>query len=131
LITPVPENTYFIQRDGFTYAGVHLLIDLWGATGLDDLEKMRATLLRCVDACGAVLRGDVDLFQFDVGGGIAGVVMLMQSHIGVHTWPESGYGAFDTFLCGSADPYRILPVLRDAFQPASVVVTECKRGLRI
>jgi len=122
-------NAYFIQKDGLVYAGVHLIVDVWGASDLDDKEKMRTTLMDCVTACRAVLRG-LDLFQFSVGGGIAGVAMLIQSHISVHTWPESGYGAFDAFTCGAADPYKIIPVLQQAFRPESIQVAEYKRGLR-
>ena len=111
------------------YAGVHLVIDVWGASDLDNKEKMETAMMDCVTACGAVLRG-LDLFQFSTGGGIAGVAMLIQSHISVHTWPECGYGAFDAFTCGSADPYKIIPVLQKAFRPESIQVAEYKRGLR-
>jgi len=113
---------------GIVCAGTHLIVDVWGATGLDDIELIRTTMLACVEACRATLRG-LDLFQFDQGGGVAGVAMLTQSHISVHTWPENGYGAFDAFVCGDADPHPILPVLERAFEPESIDVTECRRGV--
>jgi S-adenosylmethionine decarboxylase len=119
----------FIEKDGLTYMGIGLCIDLWEARDLDNMAKMRATLLDCVAAAGARLR-DLDLFQFGEGGGIAGVAMLIESHISVHTWPEHSYGAFDAFLCGKTHPYRIVPVLKGAFRPGQVQVTEHKRGLR-
>jgi S-adenosylmethionine decarboxylase len=108
--------------------GTHLVVDLWGGSDLDDLERMRGTLLACVAACGATLR-ELDLFRFSEGGGIAGVAMLTQSHISVHTWPEHAYGAFDAYVCGGADPRRILPVLEDAFRPSSMDVAARTRGV--
>jgi len=127
-VTQAPS--YFIEKDGLVYAGTSLLIDLWDAHGLDDLELMRRTLLDGVERCGATLRA-IDLHQFAPPGGIAGAAMLVQSHISVHTWPENGYGAFDAFMCGAADPYRLIPVLRDAFTPERVQVFECRRGVRL
>ena len=111
-------------------AGTHLLIDLWGASRLDDMEVVEAAMRESVVACGATLR-KIDLYQFHEGGGIAGVAMLMQSHISIHSWPEAGYGAFDVFVCGDADPYKMIPVLKRAFEPETIQVAEIKRGLRV
>jgi S-adenosylmethionine decarboxylase len=124
------DKSYWVRKDGMTYAGVHLIIDLWGVSDLDDMEKVRSALLDCVSACGATLR-DLNLFQFSEGGGIAGVVMLMQSHITIHSWPEERYGAFDAFVCGETDPYKIIPVLKEAFRPKEIQVAEYRRGLRV
>ena len=124
-----PPPVYFMEREGLVFAGLHLLIDLWEAERLDDLELMRAVFVDCVAASGATLRS-LDLFQFADGGGIAGIAMLTQSHISVHSWPEHGYGAFDVFVCGNAQPYAIIAVLGRAFRPKQIQVTEQKRGLR-
>ncbi len=43
------------------------------------------------------------------------MAVLAESHISVHTWPEIGYGAFDVFMCGDADPWRAVDVLKAAF----------------
>lgn len=124
-----PPPVYFMKREGLVFAGLHLLIDLWEAEHLDDAELMRTVFTDCVAASGATLRS-LDIFQFAEGGGIAGVAMLTQSHISVHSWPEHGYAAFDVFVCGDARPYEIVPVLERAFRPKQIQVTEHKRGLR-
>ena len=54
--------------------------------------------------------------------------MLAESHISVHTWPECGYAAFDVFMCGDAEPHKAVDVLKAAFGPSRVVVTEHLRG---
>ena len=54
--------------------------------------------------------------------------MLAESHISVHTWPEIGYGAFDVFMCGDAEPWRSVEILRKAFNAEEVRVQELLRG---
>lgn len=124
----MPVPIYFSRRNGVTCAGVSLGVDIWGATGLNDVSKMRAVLIECVSVCGAKMR-NIDLFQFGGAGGVAGVAILMQSHLSVHTWPEHGYAAFDAFMCGDADPYKMIPLLKQAFSPKQIQLTEHVRGL--
>lgn len=111
------------------YAGRHLLVDIWQAKRLDDLDLMKQALTDAASACGATLR-ELHLFRFEEGGGIAGVAMLMQSHISVHSWPEYGYAAFDAYVCGDADPDQMVPVLKKAFDPEVVQVKKVERGVR-
>lgn len=122
------DKDFFIERDGVKFAGVHLLIDLWGATNLDNLEVVRAALEECAEVAGATLL-HTHLHHFSPNGGISGVVVLAESHISIHTWPERNYAALDVFMCGACDPYKAVPVLRQAFLPANIVLGEQKRGL--
>jgi len=59
---------------------------------------------------------------------LAGVAVLAESHISIHTWPEVGYAALDVFMCGSANPDACIPVLREAFSAKRVGVNELLRG---
>jgi S-adenosylmethionine decarboxylase len=108
-------------------AGVHLIIDLWGAHALDDLAAVESGLRRAVDAAGATLL-HIHLHHFSPTGGISGVAVLAESHISIHTWPERGYAALDVFMCGNCDPRRTLPVFREVFQPARIVERSYLRG---
>src|SRR5438477_12906848 len=119
---------HFITRNGLTYAGSHLIIDLWEAEGLGDRERIEQALIDAVKASGATLL-HVHLHRFTEGGGISGVAVLAESHISVHTWPERGYAAFDIFMCGGAEPRRALSVLKKAFHPKRTVIGEYKRGV--
>ncbi|MGM0633116.1 MAG: adenosylmethionine decarboxylase [Pseudomonadota bacterium] len=121
------EKDHFIHRNGLEFAGTHLLIDFWGASGLTDLELMESKFRECVEACGATLL-HIHLHHFTPNGGISGVAVLAESHISVHTWPERGYAAFDIFMCGDAQPEKALPILREAFQPTRVTLSEELRG---
>jgi len=118
----------FITKNGLTYAGSHLIIDLWDAEKLDDRDKIEQALIDAVHAAGATLL-HIHLHTFSEGGGISGVAVLSESHISVHTWPERGYAAFDVFMCGDAEPRKALSVLKAAFNPGRIVIGEHKRGV--
>ncbi len=122
------HKDHFITRNGLTYAGSHLIIDLWDAEGLDDCNRIEQALIGAVDASGATLL-HIHLHKFTEGGGISGVAVLAESHISVHTWPERGYAAFDVFMCGDAEPRKALSVLKAAFNPGRIVIGEHKRGV--
>ncbi len=118
---------YFIERDGVRYAGIHLIVDLWGAERLDDLAHVEATLRDAVTAAKATLL-HIHLHHFTPNHGISGVAVLAESHISIHTWPENGYAALDVFMCGGAEPQATIEVLRAAFKPDRLAVEEILRG---
>lgn len=124
-----PEHKdHFITRNGVTFAGSHLIIDLWEAEGLGDRDRIEQALIDAVKAAGATLL-HIHLHTFSDGGGVSGVAVLAESHISVHTWPEKGYAAFDVFMCGDAEPRKAMEVFKAAFNPGRIVVGEHKRGV--
>lgn len=118
---------HFIERDGVIFAGTHLLVDLWDAKHLDDIERIENAMRECVEVCGATLL-HIHLHHFSPSGGVSGVAVLAESHISVHTWPERDYAAFDVFMCGDAQPENAVAVLKRAFTPRRIEVTEELRG---
>ena len=121
------EKDHFIHRNGIEFAGTHLLLDLWDASNLDNLEHIERAMRECVDACGATLL-HIHLHHFTPSGGVSGVAVLAESHISVHTWPERNYAAFDVFMCGDARPEDSIAVLKRAFHPRRINVCEELRG---
>jgi S-adenosylmethionine decarboxylase len=110
------------------FAGMHLLVDLWGASNLCDPEYIDRALREAAEAAGAtILHGH--FHHFSPNGGVSGVLVLAESHISIHTWPERDFAAIDIFMCGACDPYHSLPALRAAFEPVSVDLGEQRRGL--
>ena len=103
------DKDYFVERNGVKFAGTHLLLDLWGASHLDDLDITEKALRESAE--------------------IAGVLVLAESHISIHTWPERGFAALDIFMCGECDPYKAIAVLKGAFSPAHIFLGEQKRGM--
>ncbi|MGH7057237.1 MAG: adenosylmethionine decarboxylase [Acetobacteraceae bacterium] len=119
---------YFVTRDGLRFAGAHLLLDLWDAENLSDPKAIARALEDAANAAGASIL-HVHLHQFGPGGGVSGVLVLAESHISIHTWPERAFAAIDIFMCGACDPYRSVPVLKAAFRPRSMHLSEQRRGL--
>lgn len=122
-----PNTDHFKEIDGVRFAGTHLIVDLFGAKRLDDIEFIDATMRECVEASGATLL-HIHLHHFTENNGVSGVAVLAESHISIHSWPENGYVALDVFMCGDAEPQRAVDVLRRAFQPERVEVGEHRRG---
>ncbi|MEX0305570.1 MAG: adenosylmethionine decarboxylase [Leisingera sp.] len=120
------REDHFIRRDGKVFAGTHLIIEVMKGTGLDCEERIQNAFRKCVDVCGATLL-HIHTHKFSPQG-VSGVAVLAESHISVHTWPEIGYGAFDVFMCGDAQPWKAVDVLKEAFSTDLVEVRELLRG---
>jgi S-adenosylmethionine decarboxylase len=123
--TVAPE--FWMTRGDVRCAGSHMIVDLYGAHQLDDIEHIEKTLRRCVEAANATLL-HIHLHPFETNGGVSGVAVLAESHISIHSWPEVGYAALDIFMCGKARPERCIEVLLEAFTPRRVAVEEILRG---
>ncbi len=118
---------YFIVEDGVKFAGRHLIVDLWGASRIDDPEHIDAALCEAALAAGATILHH-HFHHFTPNGGVSGVVVLAESHISIHTWPERDYAAIDIFMCGTCDPRDAIPVLQKAFSPAQTDIDLFRRG---
>ncbi len=119
---------HFAEQDGQVFAGTHLLLDLWGASHLDDVEYIDRAIRRAVDVSGATLL-HIHLHRFGDGGGVTGVAVLAESHISVHTWPERGFAAFDVFMCGRCRPDLAAEALRSALDPVRTEISVERRGV--
>jgi S-adenosylmethionine decarboxylase len=119
---------YFSERDGVRFAGTHLLVDLWDTARLDDAVHIEAALRGAAHAAGATVL-HAHLHVFTPQGGITGVLLLAESHITIHTWPERGFAAIDLFMCAACNPADALPALQTALQPDRMNVKSLQRGL--
>ena len=107
--------------------GTHVLLDLWGCSHLQDMARIEQAMREAAAVCGATVL-EVKLHCFGVDAGITGVAILAESHISIHTWPETGYAAIDVFMCGACDPAKSIPVFVAAFAPAQSKTTVVPRG---
>ena len=94
---------------------------------LRDGPTLESLLRRAAGDAGARLLGS-HFHSFGAAGGITGIVLLAESHMSIHTWPEVGLAAVDIFMCGVADPQRALAVVIDAMAPAHRHVETVVRG---
>jgi S-adenosylmethionine decarboxylase len=109
--------------------GWHLLADLHGvpADRLRDGAALESLLRRAAVQAGARVLAS-RFHAFGPGCGITGLVLLAESHISIHTWPECGVAAADIFMCGTADPNVALAVLLGELCPAGRHITSVARG---
>ncbi len=121
------RKDYLCERDGKTFAGTHLIIDVVKGSRLDDLSHIENTFRKCIEEAGATLL-HIHMHHFTPNGGVSGVAVLAESHISIHSWPEYGYAALDVFMCGGARPHLAIEVIREAFQPEDIILQEILRG---
>ena len=121
-------NDHFKTANGIRFAGIHLLLDMWGAAHLDNPERLGEAMEAAVAAADATLL-HLHLHHFSPYGGVSGVAVLAESHISVHTWPEHAFAAFDIFMCGGAEPERAAAALQDILRPSRIELTEQHRGV--
>jgi len=113
-----------------TALGKHLLLELKDCnTGLlNDIEFLRRTLTDVARLIGATVIKD-DFYQFTPQG-VSGVVIIAESHISIHTWPEHNYAAVDVFTCGDViEPKDAIKPLVEKLQAKSSSFREIKRGI--
>ena len=110
--------------------GRHLLVDFHGVAPalLSDPARIEAALLEAARVAGAtVLFGK--FHHFGDACGVTGVLLLMESHISIHTWPEHGFAAVDVFMCGECAPEQAVAWLSEALKPERVERRDVVRGV--
>lgn len=121
---------HFITEGDLQYAGRHLHVDLWDAEKLDDPCHVDAILRMAAKATGAtILHGH--FHHFGPNSGVSGVLILAESHISIHTWPERRFAAIDVFVCGNCDPGLAVSVLRSGFSSRRSRIDLYRRGLPV
>jgi S-adenosylmethionine decarboxylase len=108
----------------------HLLAEYLGCDSrvLGDIDVLRELLRRAAEAAGAEVVGEV--FHRYAPQGVAGVLVLRESHVSIHSWPEYGYAAVDFFTCGDCRPERADDVLRAGLRATSGELLWVERGRR-
>ncbi|MCL6451378.1 MAG: adenosylmethionine decarboxylase [Acetobacteraceae bacterium] len=107
-----------------------VLVEAYGCDRrvLDDLQRIEDILVRAAQRAGADIH-QVAFHRFSPQG-ISGVVVISESHLAVHTWPEVGYAAVDVFTCGDrVDPWQACQYISEQFGATAVTASEIKRGI--
>ena len=110
--------------------GKHLLMELKNCDKemLNDLDSIKGTMLTAANEAGATVLGE-SFHRFNPHG-ISGVVILAESHLFIHTWPEYGYAAADIFTCGdSVQPEKAAKVLISKLGAKNHSIVEIQRGI--
>ena len=112
--------------------GRHLLIELQDCDkeALNNLGFLRDAMISAAVDCGAVVLGD-SFHRFSPQG-VSGVVVIAESHLSIHTWPEYGYAAIDIFTCGTTvEPEKAAGALIEKLGAKNHSLMEIQRGLLV
>ncbi|MGE0709519.1 MAG: adenosylmethionine decarboxylase [Planctomycetota bacterium] len=107
----------------------HLIAELYDCdvSVLSEVEPIRAAMLEAARVIGATVVGEA--FHRFTPHGVSGTVVIAESHLSIHTWPERGYAAIDIFTCGGLDPRPGCDYLKQALGASSGRLQEILRGL--
>ncbi|UCH56630.1 MAG: adenosylmethionine decarboxylase [Candidatus Bathyarchaeota archaeon] len=104
-----------------------LLIDLYGCQAdLDDEDLLISALEAAAERVGAkIVRRITQRFQ---PVGVSVILILSETHLSIHTWPERGYAALDIFICGEGkDPEAAWGVIQERLEPSSFKANQLDR----
>ncbi len=95
---------------------------------LTDLDRVQKAMVAAAEIANAEVR-EVAFHRF-MPHGVSGVVVISESHLSIHTWPEIGYAAVDIYTCGAhTDPAEALNYLFREFGSSTMTTTTIQRGL--
>ena len=109
--------------------GKHILAEYseCECTFLDSEPDIRSLMLEAATRSGATVVGDI--FHHFSPQGVTGVVVVAESHLAIHTWPEFGYASVDIFTCGTrVDPWIGFEYIKEKLQSKRWVSKESARG---
>jgi S-adenosylmethionine decarboxylase len=110
--------------------GRHVAVDTWGADfdKLNSAEWLQAQMVEAAEVCGATVLS-VQSKQFEPQGATV-LVLLSESHISIHTYPEKGFAALDCYTCGeTVDPQAAIDYLVSVLKPEKTYAKKLIRGL--
>lgn len=109
--------------------GKHILVEFYGCNPekLKDTAMLQAEFENAADMSGATVVDST--FHTFSPYGVSGVVVIAESHLTIHTWPEYGYAAVDLFTCGdTVDPWKAFSYLKSVLESSNTSTIEMKRG---
>lgn len=110
--------------------GRHVAVDTWGVDFevLNNANLLQAHMVEAAEACGATVLS-VQAKQFEPQGATV-LVLLSESHLSIHTYPERGFAAIDCYTCGEfVDPQLAIDYLVTVLKPDKYFAKKLIRGL--
>jgi len=112
------------------YLGRHILAEFFECDPniLNNIQKVESLMIDAALECGATIVQKC--FHMFSPHGVSGVVIIAESHLAIHTWPELGYAAVDLFTCGEkCDPKIAYEFLKKHFNSTNASFTQLNRGI--
>ncbi|CEP78875.1 MAG: adenosylmethionine decarboxylase [Defluviitoga tunisiensis] len=112
------------------FLGRHLIAELYDCDEeiLNNVTEIEYQMTKAAIECGATIV--TSTFHRFLPHGVSGAIIISESHLAIHTWPEYKYASLDIYTCGdSVDPWVAFNYLKDAFKSGRQEVIENKRGM--
>ena len=135
-----PSSADFCLEGGIEVKGLHIIADLYNCQKGDLLvssENLRALCVKTCQETGLTVLGE-HFYQFNGAdgtqeGGATGAVVLAESHLAIHTWPERDGATLDVYVCNytadnTAKAEAVYQALIKALKPGDVLVERIERG---
>ncbi|MGM0843988.1 MAG: adenosylmethionine decarboxylase [Bacillota bacterium] len=109
--------------------GRHVISELWGCDfdKLNDVNEIERTFVDAALKSGAEVR-EVAFHKF-APQGVSGVVIISESHLTIHSFPEHGYASIDVYTCGELDPNIAADYIAEALNAQTRENIELPRGM--
>lgn len=117
------------RRVEYKTFGRHILADIWGVefNKLNDIEFLKEHMCKAAEKCGATILA-VTYESFEPCG-VTVLILLSESHLSIHTYPEKGFAAIDGYTCGDdVDPEIAIDYLLSIFAPQTIYSNKIIRG---
>lgn len=111
--------------------GKHIIVELSNCNVniINNLEEVKKILVQASLVANAEIK-ELAFHRFSPQG-VSGVVVIAESHISVHTWPEFGYAALDIYTCGDkTDPLKACNYIAEIFEAENIYSTVIVRGIK-
>ena len=129
----LPDQKILIEgvrgMQSFDTVGAHVLADFWGCQfeKLDDADQLMNSLRQAAKSAKMTILGE-ESYKFDPQG-FTGLLLLSESHISIHTYPERGYAAIDVYTCGGGMTQKAIDFLKEVLKPTHVQEMQVRRGM--
>jgi len=109
--------------------GVHYIIEasFCDKNLLKDVEKIKEILTKAAQKARMTIKGS---YFYDFNGGVSGIVIVAQSHLSIHTWPEEAYAAIDIYTCGDSYPEIAVDFILREIKCKKAHITKIDRGIK-
>ncbi|RLE87465.1 MAG: adenosylmethionine decarboxylase [Thermoprotei archaeon] len=111
--------------------GYHYIVEASGCDPevLSDSDKLR-DILTTAAKIGKMDIRVIHFYKFSPTG-VSGMIVVSESHVSIHTWPEEGYAAIDVYICGTkSEPEKTLEYILENIRAQYAHITELKRGIK-
>lgn len=109
--------------------GTHFIVEAAGCSKeiISDPKRIEQIFTNAAKRANMTVKAS-HFFRFNPAG-VSGAVIVAESHISIHTWPEEGYAAIDVYTCGKSDPERAVDYILKEIGAKHAHVSEIRRGI--